>query len=106
MDDSENPVIIEGLAAIASTAFEMGKDEASARADLITWWESLGRPAYVFQAAAAAMKDLPQPLNESADTIERMRPTRESLGVTSADMSLVSALQGRELLERLAIEFG
>ena len=106
MNDSENPVIVEGLAARASTVFEMGKDDAEAREDVIAWWERLGRPSGVFHAAAEAMKDLPQPLNESADTIERMRSIRESLDVTSADKSLVSALQGRELLERLAAEFG
>lgn len=106
MDDSKNPMLVEGLALVASTSFEMGKDASEAREEVIAWWESLGRPPGVFLAAAGVMKDLPQPLNEPADKIERMRSIRESLGVTSAEKSLVSAIQGRELLESLAYEFG
>ena len=106
MDDNENPMIIEGLAATALTAFLMGKDDAEARSDVLAMWEGLGRPEGVFRPAAGSMAGLPQPLSESHATIERMRPIRESLGTTSADDSLVAALQGRELLERLAAELG
>ncbi|HEV7949071.1 MAG TPA: hypothetical protein VGP24_04810 [Glaciihabitans sp.] len=106
MNDSENPVIVEGLAAFAVSMFEMGKDDAGVRDEVIAWWNQFGRPAGLFRVAADAVKELPQPLSESPETIERMRPIREALGVTSADDSLTAALKGRELLERLAREFG
>lgn len=106
MDDNEDPMIVEGMAAIALTAFEMGKDAAGAREDLVAMWQDLGRPTNLFQAAAVSISGMPQPLSESPEVIERMRPIRESFGVTSADASLVAALQGRELLEGLAAELG
>lgn len=106
MEDSENPVIVEGLAVIAQTIFEMGGDDVQARQALVTRWMQLGSAPGVFLAAANAMKNLPQPLVESAEETERAREVRAMLGVTTADESLVAALRARETLEQLARELG
>ena len=105
MEDEDDPVIVEGLAVIALSMFDMGGGVAEARTSLLQQWDRLGRPPGVFLAAAAAMKDLPQPMIESTAATERLRPIREMLGVSSADQNLSAALAGRELLEQLAREF-
>lgn len=106
MEDRENRIIVEGLAVIAQTVFEMGADENQAREAVVEKWTQLGGAPGVFMAAANAMKDLPQPLVESAEKTERAREIREWLKVTSAEESLTAALRARELLERLARELG
>lgn len=59
----------------------------------------------LFTRAAEAINEQPKPLLESAETIERMRPTRSLLGVPSAAEQLLAAPSARNLLERLAGEF-
>jgi hypothetical protein len=106
MEDKENPVIVEGLAVIAQTIFEMGGGPVQARETLVQTWTRLGSASGVFLAAANAMKDLPQPLEESAERTDRAQPVRTMLGVTSASESLTASLQAREVLEQLARELG
>lgn len=107
MTNHENhAVIAEGLAAYATTYFEMGDAADVVRTKLIAQWKRLGSPAGAFRAAATTVTKQPQPLVESAETTERSRAIREYLGVTSAETQLVAALKARELLQDLADEHG
>jgi hypothetical protein len=45
---------------------------------------------------------LPQPIDETAEEVERARPFRELLGVTDAGNELAAALLGREWLTEVA----
>lgn len=94
---SEERITAEGLAALATTAFERGLETGDAEAELMHWWRSLGSPVGAFDAAAAAIRQQPQPLDESP----RATALRESLGGTSVSDQLVAALRARELLENL-----
>lgn len=81
----ERAKILIGLAAVAVTVAEMKHEEqqiveaVGARMmqfDLVT--------AQDVRDVAHAVGDLPQPIDEPADVIERREPIREALGVTSA----------------------
>jgi hypothetical protein len=56
----------------------------------------------VIREAAAAIASLPQPLDESAERLERGRQVREMLGISEPVEELAAALRAREWLERLA----
>lgn len=99
-------IIAEGLAAYATTYFEMGDAVDVVQTKLVAKWERLGSPVGAFRAAAAAVGEQPQPVVESAERTERGRGIREFLGVTSAETQLVAALRARELLGDLAEEHG
>lgn len=90
----------DGLAAIATTGFEMGQSVEEVERTVLQHWEALGRPD--FHTAAAAIARQPQPLEESAEETARREPFRTMLGVNSAEHELAAALAARELLERLA----
>jgi hypothetical protein len=96
--DPEDQISAEGLAAIATTAFERGLDEVAAEAEVLQWWRSLGTRPGLLQAAAAAIASQPQPIEETP----REAAIRESLGGMPVTDQLVAALRARELLERLA----
>lgn len=100
----DHEFIAAGLAAYATTYFEMGDSVADVRMKLVAHWVSLGSPAGAFRDAATAVGEQPQPVVESAETTERSRPVRELLGVTSAEAQLVASLRARELLVGLAEE--
>lgn len=107
MTNHENDAVItEGLAACATTHFEMGDAPDVVRTKLIAQWERLGSPPGAFGAAATAVSGQPQPVVESAETTERSRMIREYLGVTSAEAQLTAALSARELLQDLAEDHG
>jgi len=106
VDDDKITIISEGLAARAQTIFEMGGQSEDVRASLIEQWILHGKPPGIFLAAAEAMTSLPQPLIESAAETERALPIRALFEIPSAELSLVAALKGREVLQKLADEFG
>lgn len=56
----------------------------------------------LLREAALAIASFPQPIDESADELERALPIRTMLGVQSASDQLAAALQARDWLERLA----
>lgn len=103
-NDEDHQVIAQGLAAFATTFFEMGDSAVNVRTKLVAYWASLGSPAGAFRAAATAVGGQPQPVVESAEVTERSRPIRELLGVVSAESQLVASLRARELLDDLAAE--
>ena len=105
MSDAEHKIIVDGLGAAAVGGFEMGCDRDRVREYLLDFWNQFDRESGDFREAAAAISSFPQPLVESADETERMRPIREMLGVQSADVQLTAALDGHELLEELAAEY-
>lgn len=105
MSEAEHAIIVNGIAALAVSGFEMGWPRDRVRAALIAQWIRLDSEPGVFGEAAAAIASFPQPIVESAEKTERMRPIREQLGAQSADEQLVAAIDGRELLEELAAEF-
>ncbi|MBT1631492.1 hypothetical protein [Curtobacterium flaccumfaciens] len=95
---NEQQVSAEGLAAIATTAFERGLDDGAAETEVLQWWRALGSPPGVLRAAVEAIATQPQPLEETTQEAA----LRESLGGTPVTDQLVAALRARELLERLA----
>lgn len=101
----ERRVIVEGLGALAVSLAEMGVDEDVARAQLVAM---MGRvhefKPDVLREAAQAISSFPQPLEESADELERTRAIREMFGVPSASEELEASLRAREWLERLAAD--
>lgn len=100
----EERIIVEGLAALAGSGFEMGDSHEQVRERLIQLWNDTGCLPGAFSAAAVALQTFPQPLIESAEQTERMRPIREKLGVQSADEQLLATMAGKELLQQLALE--
>lgn len=106
MVSADDVAIAEGLAAIATTAFEMGQSQDDAERAVLTMWDRLLRPEGALQAAAAAIAQMPQPLSETAEQTMRREPMREQLGVTSATAQLEAMLAARDLLERLHREVG
>ena len=105
MTNNENGAIVaEGLAAYATTYFEMGDAADVVRSKLVGQWELLGSPRGAFGAAAEAVSAQPQPIVESVEASERGRAIRALLGVTEPEPQLVAALSARELLEDLARE--
>jgi hypothetical protein len=101
--DEEHRGIVEGLAAIAVTAAEMGTTEEEARRQLALWLVRLEvQSSGVPREAAAAISSFPQPLDEPAERLERGRPIREMLGVPEPTQELEAALRAREWLDRLA----
>lgn len=102
MSTDDDQVAIDGIAAIATTRFEMGENAEQVEQSVLAHWEALGRPD--LQASADAIARQPQPLQESAEETARREPFRALLGVDSAEKQLVAALAARELLERLARE--
>lgn len=108
MGDADDRRIVEGLAATAVAAAEMGESDDAICAQLAAWLTTLrvDDPVAVVRAAAQAVGGMPQPISESAAETERARPIREMLGVQSADEQLVAALRARECLERLANDLG
>lgn len=99
-------IIVEGLAAHAVALAEMGADEADVHARLIAELHrlSVADPVAVLREAAAAVTAGPQPLDETADELERARPIRELLGVTDPAQQLAATLRAREWVQRLADE--
>jgi len=110
MTDDPGPddrrIIADGLAAIATTSFEMGQSRDAVRACLVDWWERLGSPANAFEDAAVALRQLPQPISERPEEIERRRAVRQQLGVQSADEQLLAAIEASALLGELSTELG
>lgn len=103
---SEDQIVSDGLAAIAITEFEIGKPRDEIESDLLAAWIQLGSQPGAFRAASKAIASFPQPILESAEKSERMRPIREMLGVTSTEDQLLANLAARELLEELADKHG
>lgn len=96
-------IVVEGLAAMAVTLSEMDASEDEARAQLVTMLQRVGATDVgVVREAAAAISGFPQPLDESAEAIERAEPIRRLLDVPSAAEELQASLRAREWLERLA----
>lgn len=82
-------VIVDGLATMAVTMAEMGATEDEARAQLVVMLQRVGATDVgVVREAAAAISGFPQPLDESAEAIERAEPIRQLLGVPSAVQEL------------------
>ncbi len=107
MTDTQRRVVAEGIAAMAVTLAEMGATEDEARVKILAMLQQVGpADAEIVREAAACIGQMPQPLNESAEEVERARPIREMLGVTSAEEQLTAALTGREWLEHLAADLG
>lgn len=103
--DDEYRGIVEGLAAIAVTAAEMGATEEEARQQLVLWLIRVEvQSSNVLREAATAISSFPQPADEPADRLERGRPIREMLGVPEPSEELEAAIRAREWLERLADE--
>lgn len=96
-------VIVEGLGAMAVSLAETGEDEDTARRQLVGMMLQLHETdVEVLREAAEAIASFPQPIDESADELERARPIREMLGVRSASEDLEASLRARDWLERLA----
>lgn len=91
---------------MAATYFDMGKSKEEVREASVAFWRQVLSPQGMFQMAAEAVSRLPQPLEESVQRSERIRPIRERLGVDSAESQLASMLAAREVMEELAREFG
>lgn len=98
---------LDGIAAWATSICEMGATANEFRATMLEQLERIGMvdPEFI-RAAAARIALLPQPADESAEEIERSRPVREMLGVTSAAAQLEASLRAREWLGDLADEVG
>jgi hypothetical protein len=94
---------VEGLAAMATTIAEMGGSEDDIVKQVGAYMLRIGlaTPEDV-DAIADAIARLPQPLNESADEIEKARPIREMLNVISAEDQLIASLRAREALRAFA----
>jgi len=105
-NDENGAITAEGLAAEATTWFEMGGAADVVRSKLVRRWEALGSPGGAFGAAAEAVSAQPQPIVESVEESERARPMRALVGVTEPEKQLLAALRARELLEDLAREHG
>lgn len=72
--------IVQGVAAIAVTAAEMGATEEEARQQLALWLIRLEvQSSAALREAAAAIALLPQLVDEAAERLERGRPIRELL---------------------------
>jgi hypothetical protein len=81
----------------------LGEDEDTARRQLVGMMLRLYETdVEVLREAAQAISSFPQPIDESADELERARPIREMLGVRSASEDLEASLRARDWLERLA----
>lgn len=106
MPDDQDVVIAQGLAAIATTMFEMGASAEDVRKRMLGEWQRFGEPSEVLRMAADEVAAGPQPLEESANETERARLIRERLGVQSAETQLLAAMDARAVLSQLADEVG
>jgi hypothetical protein len=103
--EEEHRGIVEGLAAIAVTAAELGATEEEARQQLALWFVRLEvQSSGVLREAAAAISSFPQPPDEPAERPKRGRPIREMLGLPEPSEELEAVLRSREWLDRLADE--
>lgn len=96
--------IINGAAAIATTAAEMGKTDQAVAADVLGLIEGVrvAPTADLLRAVSAAISSQPQPLDQSAEERERMRPIEQLLGVTSPEQQLSAALRAKAIVDDLA----
>ncbi len=103
MDAGERQAIIEGVAALAVTLAEVGVTERDALRQLVVNLTQVGAlDLQLVRDAVKAVGKLPQPIEETADETERLRPINERFAVPSAEENLLAALQGREWLEKVA----
>lgn len=90
-------VIVDGLATMAVTMSEMGASEDEARAQLVAMLQRVrATDVGVVREAAAAISGFPQPLDESAEAIQRAEPIRQLLDLPSAAEELGAELRARE----------
>lgn len=87
-NDEKGAIVAEGLAAYATTYFEVGDATDVVRSKLVARWELLGSPSGAFRAAAEAVSAQPQPIVESVEASKRGRAIRALLGVTESDAAV------------------
>jgi len=103
VDAGERQAIIEGVAALAVTLAEVGVSERDALRQLVVNLSQVGAlDPQLVRDAVEAVGQLPQPVEETTEETERLRPINERFGVPPAEANLLAALQGREWLEKVA----
>lgn len=103
---SDRRAIAEGIAAIATTAAEMGQTEDDARRQVLQVMRSLvggDDPALLLEAADAVTRQ-PQPPSHPVHQMEQREQIERMLGVTSPTDQLAASLRGREWLRNMAAD--
>ncbi|MFZ7088818.1 hypothetical protein [Curtobacterium sp. RRHDQ10] len=97
-----NHPIAAGLAAMASTGFEIGGTPDEVANDIRLMWVDLGSPDGAFAAAADAVAELPQRPEVPVSEQPRRAALERAFGIQPVEVELTAALSARELLQRMA----
>ncbi|MDZ5662349.1 hypothetical protein SFC79_11290 [Nocardioides sp. S-58] len=101
--DAERRADLEGIAAIAISACQMGKPDHEVEQAVRHTAHAVGRATREDLARVAeAIRQFPQPDDLSSDERERRRPIDEMVGLASAEEELEALLRAREVVLRIA----
>jgi len=95
------------LASAAVSVCHTWPDPAKRREQVLAYWRaSFGSPPGLLAAAADAVDDLPKPIPDKPEHVERRTRIREMLDMKSPEQELNEMREAQVLLQALAREFG